>query len=447
MTTDSDRAEDDLGTGPEVPPSEPATVHPPVLACVPDILNLVTTELVASGVAGEDRVGRVLYLVVTSRLLARPCSVAVKGPSAGGKSFIVEQVLRLFPDTAYYALTAMSERALAYDTEPLVHRMLVLYEAAGISGETASYLMRSLLSEGRISYVTVVKVKSELQNRCITREGPTGLITTTTRVSLHPENETRLLSMTVTDSSAQTRAIMLATAIKPVEGRDRSPWHELQTWLAAGPVEVVVPYARALAEAIPPIAVRLRRDFATLLTLVQAHALLHQCSRGRDADGAVVATLDDYAMVRELVADLIADGAERALPPTIRETVAVVAALTADDILDEGMPVTRIAAELGIDKSSALRRVRVAEARGFLRNLEDRRGRPGRLVLGDPLPDDGELLPTAEELARLHGCMSSGTDDIELEQDYPRSAWETDQQDSDVLAVAGFEPSLVGAEP
>ena len=39
---------------------------------------------------GERRAGKLIYLAVTSRLLDRPVSVAVKGPSSGGKSFVVE---------------------------------------------------------------------------------------------------------------------------------------------------------------------------------------------------------------------------------------------------------------------------------------------------------------------------------------------------------------------
>ena len=44
------------------------------------------------------------------------------------------------------------------------------------------------------------------------REGPTGAILTTTRVKLDAELETRLLSIPVTDSAAQTKAVMLALA-------------------------------------------------------------------------------------------------------------------------------------------------------------------------------------------------------------------------------------------
>ena len=235
---------DDLAPEVGIPPETTATLQPPALASAFEILDVVARELAASGVAGESRTVELLYLAVTSRLLERPCSVVVKGPSAGGKSFVVEQVLALFPPDAYYALSAMSERALAYDREPLVHRMLVLYEAAGISGEIASYLMRSLLSEGRINYVTVVKTKNGLEHKHIVREGPTGLITTTTAVALHPENETRLLSLTVTDSAAQTRAIMLAQALGTRRERDRASWYELQGWLAATRSAVEVPMRR-----------------------------------------------------------------------------------------------------------------------------------------------------------------------------------------------------------
>src|SRR2546430_2242009 len=82
------------------------------------------------------------------------------------------------------------ERALADPEEPLQHRVLVIYEAAGLGSDFASYLVRSLLSEGRVRYETVEKTRDGLKPRLIERDGPTGLLVTTTSVSLHPENET-----------------------------------------------------------------------------------------------------------------------------------------------------------------------------------------------------------------------------------------------------------------
>lgn len=375
------------------------------LARAPRILDRFAEDLATRGVAGEERLARLLFLALVSRLLERPVSVAVKGPSSGGKSFLVQSVLDFFPPEAYYTLTAMSERALAYSQEPIAHRFLVLYEAAGLAGEFASYLMRSLLSEGRLAYETVEKTSEGLRAAKVEREGPTGLLVTTTRASLHPENETRLLSLTISDTAEQTLAVMAAAA-REAEGReaeearkppDLEPWRALQRLLAAGEAPVIAPFASALAGLTPPVAVRLRRDFGALLTLVRAHALLHRDSRARDAKGRIVATLEDYAVVRDLTADLFAEGVSRAVSAADRETVRTVEALTVEH--SGGVPVYAVARRLRLDDAAASRRLHKCAGKGWLRNEEERRGRPARWTLGDPLPEDRELLPSPEALA------------------------------------------------
>lgn len=372
------------------------------LARAPDILTRFADELAARGVVGEERAAKLIYLAATSRLLDRPVSVAVKGPSSGGKSFVTERVLKFFPDDAYYVETAMSEHALAYSTEPLRHRMFVLYEAAGL-GEFATYLMRSLLSEGRIRYKTVERTKDGLRPRLIEREGPTGLIVTTTAAQLHAENETRMLSVTVTDTPDQTAAVLRALAEqRGVVSRDLERWHELQNWVALGPTAVVIPFANGLAELVPPVAVRLRRDFAMILTLIKAHALLHQATREIRGD-TIVASLDDYAAVRALIFELVAEGIEATVPPRVRRLVEALDELPGGrggvDPRDPGVSLFRLAEKLGLDKASVSRRAKEAIARSYVRNLEDKRGRPARLVLGDPMPSELEILPSRESLA------------------------------------------------
>jgi hypothetical protein len=174
------------------------------------------------------------------------------------------------------------------------------------------------------------------------------------------------------------------------------PWHLLLTWLESGEHRVVVPFAEGLADLVPPVAIRLRRDFGQFLVLVQAHALLHRALRDLDGEGRIVATLDDYDEVRDIVAPIVADAAEATINKTIRETVDAVAALTVDH--PNGVPVTALARQLDIDKAAASRRWTRAKDRGFLRNEEDRPGRPARLKLGDPLPEDTGILPTRAEI-------------------------------------------------
>lgn len=368
------------------------------IATSPNVLDGFIAELNRAGFVGEERASRLIYLALVSRLFKDPVSLAIKGPSSGGKSHTAQQALNFFPPESYYAMSSMSERALAYLNEPLSHRFLVIYEAAGMNGEYA-YLIRTLLSEGCFIHRTLVQTKDEgWQTRELRVEGPTGLLTTTTLVSLHAENETRLLSVPINDSPEQTRRIMRAMAHEG--GRDSidyTPWHAFQRWLALGSHEVTIPFGDWLADNMYCGSVRGRRDFRKLLTLVRSHALLHQANRAKDSDGRIMATSEDYGAVRPLVADLFAEAAERGVKQTVRETVEAVAALITDDHAD--VSITTLARTMGLDKGTVSRRVDDALKGGYLVNGEERKGVPAKLVVGDPLPEEQEVLPQADALA------------------------------------------------
>ena len=233
---------------------------------------------------------KTLYLVLTSRLLDKQVSAGVKGHSASGKSYTVETVTRFFPPEAYLEFTAMSERALVYSTEEYAHRTLVVYEVTalreGVEDDMTSYFVRSLLSEGRIDYEVTVRGKDGgFTTKKIVKEGPTNLIFTTTKTRVHAENETRILSLATDDSREQTARVLLELADESNGDSDLEQWRDLQRWLADAEHRVTIPYALQLAQQVPPVAVRLRRDFGSLLALIRAHAVLHQASRERDDDG------------------------------------------------------------------------------------------------------------------------------------------------------------------
>jgi hypothetical protein len=227
-------------------------------------------------------------------------------------------------------------------------------------------------------------------------------------VRLHPENETRVLSLSVTDTQEQTHAVLAALA-KGANGSapNLEGWCALQEWLGLAERRVTIPYSAELAERVPPISVRLRRDFEAILNLIRAHATLHQTSRERDTEGRIIATLEDYAAVRELVSDLVSEGVGATVSPDMRQTVEAVARLCA---AGNGKAKNNdLARELKLDKSSASRRARKAKEQGYLLNLEPSKGKPKRLVPGNPLPDDIEILPTSGELSRaLRGCSAVG---------------------------------------
>src|SRR5215210_6723078 len=183
------------------------------------------------------------------------------------------------------------------------------------------------------------------------------------------------------------------------EGTDLTPWLALQDWLAGPAAErkVAIPYAPALAELVPPVAVRLRRDFGAVLNLIQTHAILHQANREKEEEGHIVVTLDDYARIRDLVDDLISEGIEATVPESVREVVEAAVQLYEDE--DEPVTTAALARELELDRTAASRRVRSAKDRGYLRHLEDNPRKPSCIIPGDPLPEELEILPAPEVLA------------------------------------------------
>jgi hypothetical protein len=439
-------------------PHSPRSSEPPACAHMRYILDAVAEEVVSRGLVGEQRLAKTLYLALTSRLLDKQVSVGVKGHSASGKSYTVETVARMFPPEAYIEFTAMSERALIYYPEKFAHRTLIIYEVTalreGVEDDMTSYIVRSLLSEGRIVYPVTVRDNDKdgtgFKTITITKEGPTNLLFTTTRTRVHAENETRILSLATDDSRAQTARVLAELADESSHSDDDlERWRDLQLWLAGAEHRVTIPYAKQLVRLIPPVAVRLRRDIGAVLALIRAHAMLHQVNRGRDTSGAIIAALDDYTVVRELVADIIAEGVGQTVSDAVRETAAAVAAIATK----EGATVRAIADRLKLDQSNVSRRLRVAADGGYLRNLEDKRGKPGRWVVGDPLPESINLLPdpaqlcdtnaTAETALNLGLCGyapefegENGSEETDLP--YPPGDGDRVEVDTDT------EPDLVG---
>jgi hypothetical protein len=391
------------------PSSSRATAQLPRLAYERRILDRFRREVRSRGLVGEEGNAAVLFLVFTSRVQDRQVSAGVKGHSSSGKSLMVETVVNFFPDDAVIEFTAMSEKALIYSTRDFKHRTIVVYEITalreGVEDDLTSYFVRTLLSEGKLDYEVTVRDKNGgFTTKRIVKEGPANLVFTTTKTKVHPENETRILTLHSDDSTEQTRRVLHEIANESNDKGDLAEWRELQRWLATARHEVTIPYARQLAELVPPIAVRLRRDFGALLSLIRSHAILHQVSRDTDAAGRIVATVDDYAVVRDLVGAIISDGLEATVPATVRETVAAVDAHSTD----AGVMARTVAEHLRIDKSNASRRLRMAADSGYVRNLEDRRGKPARWIIGDPLPEDVALLPDPSELSNCAVARDDG---------------------------------------
>ena len=182
-----------------------------------------------------------------------------------------------------------------------------------------------------------------------------------------------------------------------------------QAYLQVGaPWDVLIPFAPVLSREIGKsiASPRLLRDFSRLLSLIKAVTVLRHQQRRKDAKGRLVAEIEDYATVYELVKGMyeasVTGATERVrrLVETIREM---------EQAGGKGVTVTQVANNLGIHKVAASRAVKTACTHGWLINNETRRGYPASLELGEPLPERTGL-PAPQV---LEGCntVTPETDD------------------------------------
>ncbi|WP_284480738.1 hypothetical protein [Pseudodonghicola flavimaris] len=116
-----------------------------------------------------------------------------------------------------------------------------------------------------------------------------------------------MLTYNIEEGSEQIRAVLLAQAsgagtTEPTP-EELEPFHDKYREMRENPCEVSIPFLSEIAEALPASHPRILRDFPKVITLVKTVALLHADSRERDESGAVVATVEDYEQVRQLVED------------------------------------------------------------------------------------------------------------------------------------------------
>jgi hypothetical protein len=361
--------------------------------------------------AGEHRNAKLLFLIATSRLFENPMHVAIKGPSSAGKSQIRKLVLKFFPEEDVIQFTALSEKALIWEEREFCNKILSMAEATDSkSQELQDMLLRELMSEGVLRY-RAAQVSGRVQTIEIVKRGPVSFMVTTTKAALHPENETRMISLEVDDSEEQTRRVLKKQA--QTFGRNNlpdasiyEPWQSYQRLLRvlgrkrAGGWLVDVPFAAALAALIPPRATRLRRDYPQVLSCIKAHCLLHFSRRKWTEDeSALVADLElDYAPVAELIGHIASEGAGVAVSKELMETINAVKQAAVGIPADDGATAYEVSKKLGLDPSTVHRRLGVAISKGFVVNMQQRKFQPGKYRLTDQEVQAESLLPTVEEV-------------------------------------------------
>lgn len=273
-----------------------------------------------AGVVGERGVIAMYMCALDSRLLPEdpvsPNVLAMKnaGHFGSGKSYTLTTCLQIYPKSAYYLMTNGSAKSIFFLKGGLKHKALIVTEGFQFQTNNAVdselvYSIRSLLSEGRISYSVVEK---DEDGHLITiekkLEGPTSFLTTTTMESLEAQFEDRLFTIHPDESIDQTKSVLMRIAeqrdgtFKGLDQKTIDSWKLFHQSLK--PVNVLIPFARDIIQFInknATVPLATRRASKRVMTVIQTVACAYQHQRQKDDQGRVTAEISDYWMALQIV--------------------------------------------------------------------------------------------------------------------------------------------------
>ena len=301
-----------------------------------------------------------LYLVMTSRLTSSPLHAIAISRSGAGKSVLAEITAELCPPEDLQSVSDLSAQALYYfGKDDLKHAFVVIGEKAGSDG--ADYPLRELISRKSITKAIPMKDPStgQIKTESITVDGPIALVETTTSANVNPENLNRCFVLSIDESEEQTKAIhewqrkgfTLEGLARSELGRRIIEKHiYAQRLLAEGHRRHPVRRASHVSRAGPSVS---RRDNEKLLRLISAICFLHQHQREvktlrlskTEEIEYIEATIEDYRIAYELLADGVLENTLDDLPRPARQLFEIIHAYLEKRSKTEDAPKDRIVFE------------------------------------------------------------------------------------------------------
>ena len=405
------------------------------------LMHKIKFAIDRQGVIGENKNKLILYLIYTSRLMKKPISCIIKGPSSSGKTYLMNKALSLIPSEGFMSIQDASAKSLYYlGEEDLSHKMIVIGEIHGTEG--TQYAMREAqdgMGEGNLEILTVEKDPETNRMMTTKREvkGPCGFVTSTTDVSINDENETRNFSIYVKvdehkiDSTKQVEIDYYEGKENPLKPHEMMVFHNAQRCLKRS-LRVRIPYVRFVLDKFPKKMARVMRDRRRFLVLIETIAILHQFQRDihKDADDNewIEANLSDYNIAKMLLSEILVETVYE-LPPKSKEIFDKVIEMR-EEFVEEKFGTDEFASDKeAIRKEFCTTYKKIAERIPILKSKDIRRwssplfdsghfdyhggedkGKGGRGKETKLMPVDkefyGDFLPSPEEVARSMGSDS-----------------------------------------
>lgn len=284
------------------------------LACLeflkqPDLITRIDQLIETSGVVGEERTRKLLFIIASTYKMSDPLHALVQGTSGSGKSHLINSIGSCLPPEDVMSMTRVTSKSFYhYNKEELVDKLMLIQDYDGLD-EEAQYAFRELQSAGNISSSTTYKDRSgNIISTVKVVKSHFASLLATTKAEVYYDNMSRSLIIGVDESDEQTQRIIahqnkrLAGLIDTKEEKKAKEF--LQHCLRRiKPMEVVNCYADKIA--LPLEAKMLRRLNSHYQAFVKQITILHQHQRETDDQGRLIAEPQDLKMACDILFDAI----------------------------------------------------------------------------------------------------------------------------------------------
>jgi DNA primase len=267
--------------------------------------QIIKDKLQQTGIIGEEKNALFLFLILLSHKMKRTLHAMVQGTSGSGKSHLISKVAdTMYDQNKIKRFTRVTDKSFYnYGEFDLVNTGIILEDYDGLSLE-AEMAWRELQSNNKLS--SSVSQKNEQTGEIHTGEkyvfGPIASLVATTKFRIYEDNESRVFTIAIDESEAQTERVleyMAKKASKEITAeQEQKIQMELQNMVyLLKPYQVQNPYRLDL-----PKNVKHRRRLTQMLhDFIEQVTILYQYQRNKLNNQTLITDVQDLEIAVDLM--------------------------------------------------------------------------------------------------------------------------------------------------
>ena len=328
-----------------------------------NLIDILSEKLQETGIVGEEKKAVFLFTILLSHKMHKTLHAMVQGSSGSGKSHLIKNVADcMYGQYKIKRFTRVSEKSFYnYGMYDLQHCGIILEDYDGL-GEEAQLAWRELQSNEKLS--SSVSLKNELTGEIKSGEkyvyGPIASLVATTRFHIYEDNQSRVFTVAIDESEAQTEKVLDYMA-KKASGMITGQSEEKAITELQNIVHLLEPYPvqNSYRLHLPKNTQGRRRLTQMLHDFIAQITILHQHQRKREQ--VLITALDDVKTAVDLMFESIVlktdelDGILRQFYEKLKEYIKKKAKRENTSDCDTQFTQREIRQEFSISKSQAQR--------------------------------------------------------------------------------------------